>query len=342
MNNPLWSVVLGRNQKLDTDKQNLIARYLLGDLSEAESAQLEDSAFSNPDQLEELRSVENELIDEYVRGELPAKEAAKFESQFLANPERRQRVEFARALAKVSSNHISSHAVSREGTGTIRNFFASFLGLSRPAMVYSAVALTVIVLLGSWWLFTKTNSHGNQVAQRQTPGAEQVMPSNGLPGPSQQTPVRSQPPENTRGVTSQPSTDEHLPGNNRNGDRPISHPETSVATFLLLPGVSRGSDERTKLVIPHGRQLIRLKLKLEGHDVARYRSFAAELSRANSSKAWASQRLPVQRNGTLVLHLPASSLPAETADYDLTLRGRASRNDAFETLGYYYLTIIRE
>jgi hypothetical protein len=289
-----------------------------------------------------LRSVENELIDEYARGELPARETAKFERLFLANPERRKRVEFARALAKVSSNHISSHSVSREGTGTIRDFLASLFGRSSPVMVYSAAALTLIVLLGSWWLFTKTNSPSDQVVQRQTPGAEQVMPSNEPPTPSPPAPVRSQPPENKRLATSQPSPDDHLTVNNRNRGTSISHPETAVATFLLLPGVSRSSDERTKLVIPHGRQLIRLKLKLEGHDVGRYRSFGAELSRANSSKAWVSQRLSVQRNGTLVLHIPASSLPAETADYDLTLRGRASRNDAFETLGYYYLTIIRE
>ena len=77
--------------KLDTDNKKLVARYLLGELSEEDSARLEDSSFSDPDQLEELWSVENDLIDEYARDELPTAERERFERLFLAHPDRRQR-----------------------------------------------------------------------------------------------------------------------------------------------------------------------------------------------------------------------------------------------------------
>lgn len=87
---------------------------------------------------------------------------------------------------------------------------------------------------------------------------------------------------------------------------------------------------------------MRLKLKLEEHDAVNYRSFAVELNRSDSKKAWASPTLSIQRNRTLILNIPVSSLPVATADYDLTLRGRSVNSAAFETIGYYYLTIVRE
>jgi hypothetical protein len=321
----------------------LIKRYLLGDLSEAESAQLEDSAFFDRDQLDELRSVENELIDEYARGELPSQERAKFEKLFSTNPERRQRIEFAMALARVPANQTSSNSIiPRERSGTLHDFFASLLGVPRQKLIYTTAALTLIVLFGSWWLFTRTSLRTEQVVQRHSSGPEQVMPNNGSPGPSPEAPTRSQPREDMREGSSHPAKDEHPPNKNRNAGRGVSHPETAVATFLLLPGLTRSGGERIKLVIPPGRQFIRFKLKLEEHDVASYRSFAAELSRANSQKAWTSGSLSIHRNGTLILNIPASSLPPETADYDLTLRGRTARGRTFENLGFYYLTIVRE
>ncbi len=112
--------------KLETDKQEFLARYLLGQLSESESARLEDSSFSNQEQLEELRTVENDLIDEYVRGELPADQKASFERLFLANPQRRKRIEFAVALDRVSSNaHVTNSVHQRLGALTWRDSLAS-------------------------------------------------------------------------------------------------------------------------------------------------------------------------------------------------------------------------
>jgi hypothetical protein len=320
----------------------LIARYLLGDLSETESAQLEDSSFSNPEQLEELRSVENDLIDEYARGELPSGEREKFERLFFANPERRQKVEFAMALARVSCDQVpSASIISREGTGTFRDFFSSLFRVRRQALIYATSALAVGVLIGVWWLFARTNSRNDQIVRRPS-GQEQVTPGKGTPGPSPEATTQSQPPEIVREGSSPPASNQGAPHDNRNAGRGISHAEPTVATFVLLPGVSRSSGERTKLVIPRGRRIMRLKLELEEHDTMSYRSFAAELSRANSQRLWASGNLSIQKNRTLILNIPISVLPAETPDYELILRGRAVSGGAFETIGYYSLAVVKE
>lgn len=85
---------------LNTD---LIVRYLLGELPEAQQVQIEDSAFHDPQYLDAILAVENDLIDEYVRGEIPPDRREQFGKHFLVPPERRRKVEFARALAAVTA-----------------------------------------------------------------------------------------------------------------------------------------------------------------------------------------------------------------------------------------------
>jgi len=83
--------------------ENLIARYLLGELSEEQQIEIEDRAFADQEYLAGITAVENDLIDEYVRHELSESDRRRFEERFLASAARRKRVEFAKALASVES-----------------------------------------------------------------------------------------------------------------------------------------------------------------------------------------------------------------------------------------------
>jgi hypothetical protein len=83
--------------------EELIVRYLLGELPEAQQVAIEDSAFQNQQYLQDILAVESDLIDEYVRSEIPLRDREQFERHFLLSPERRRKVEFARALATVIS-----------------------------------------------------------------------------------------------------------------------------------------------------------------------------------------------------------------------------------------------
>ena len=83
--------------------EQLLADYLIGNLTEAEESRVEDRAFSDSDTLAALEDAEADLIDAYVRGSLSDAERRAFERRFLASPSRRKKVEFARALAKVTT-----------------------------------------------------------------------------------------------------------------------------------------------------------------------------------------------------------------------------------------------
>ncbi|HEX8351739.1 MAG TPA: hypothetical protein VF611_02360 [Pyrinomonadaceae bacterium] len=76
-----------------------IRRYLLGEMSEAERAALEQEYFVDRQLFDRVMRVENELVDGYARGLLPPPTREQFIRHYLAHPRRRERAEFAEALA---------------------------------------------------------------------------------------------------------------------------------------------------------------------------------------------------------------------------------------------------
>jgi anti-sigma factor RsiW len=85
-------------------------RYLLGELSPEERDQFEDRYFSDAALHEQLQAIEEELIDSYVRGELSSEQRTHFEQRFLQSPERREKCDFAKALAELqTAASVSAH-----------------------------------------------------------------------------------------------------------------------------------------------------------------------------------------------------------------------------------------
>lgn len=72
---------------------------MLGTLSDEEKARLEEGYFVDDAEFEELEIAEEELIDRYVRGELSKQEADQLEKTFAKSPRLVQRVQIARVLA---------------------------------------------------------------------------------------------------------------------------------------------------------------------------------------------------------------------------------------------------
>src|SRR4030095_11859850 len=105
-------------------KEELAVRYLLGDLTDDEQVEVEDRAFADHQYMERMLAVEDDLIDNYLRGSLSERERSQFEKRFLASDHRRQKIEFARALAEVSSK--SAEPADQEAT-----FWESLIGFLR-------------------------------------------------------------------------------------------------------------------------------------------------------------------------------------------------------------------
>jgi hypothetical protein len=81
-------------------EEDLLRRYLVGLVSDTERERVEELYFADSTAFGDLSAVESALIDEYVGGTLPEGFRNGFEARFLASVGGRERVEFARALAR--------------------------------------------------------------------------------------------------------------------------------------------------------------------------------------------------------------------------------------------------
>jgi hypothetical protein len=75
--------------------ENLIRRYLLGELAEADKAALERELLIDRGKFDLVWGVENELVDSYVRGEMSRADRERFEVRYLVSPLHRERVAIA-------------------------------------------------------------------------------------------------------------------------------------------------------------------------------------------------------------------------------------------------------
>ena len=321
----------------DLNNEKLIARYLLGDLPEAQQVEIEDRAFTDKEYLALITSVENDLIDEYVRHELSQTERQQFERQFLASAERRKRVEFARALAQVRSEaKAPERAVVSEPAGwSWRDSLYAFISGLNPAARLAVVAAMLLLIVGGAWLLTETLRLRSRLTQLQAQKAHQ----NEL---QQQVDAERRRNEELNARLAQEKqqreqSEESLRQLSETGDATNPPPRPVIASLTLLPGLSRGGGEKPSLVIPDDARLVRLQIGIDPEE--QYRTFAVEVRTAAGRQVWTRENLTARTRGrarAVSLTLPASAL--KSGDYELRLSGRQEGGES-EDIGFYYFDV---
>src|SRR5215467_513664 len=129
----------------------LLQNYLLGNLSEKAQVQVEDRAFADPGYLAAVEAAEADLIDAYVRGELSPPDRRQFERLFLASEQRRQKVEFAKALARVAAETQPTRALPASRPTGWQALFQLMSGWS-PAIQFAAAMAAIILVAGAVWV----------------------------------------------------------------------------------------------------------------------------------------------------------------------------------------------
>lgn len=76
----------------------VIRQYLLGDLAEDQSCEIEELYFAEPGFFDEIESAENDLIDQYVLNTLLADEQKKLADRLLTTPSGLRKLRVAMAL----------------------------------------------------------------------------------------------------------------------------------------------------------------------------------------------------------------------------------------------------
>lgn len=322
---------------METKASNgLIVRYLLGDLPEEEQVRLEDQAFADREFLRTVEDAENDLIDEYVHGTLTEVERQQFESRFLASAERQQKVEFARALARVTT---ATQGEAKQPAAAPLHWWDSlrvfFSGL-HPVFQFSLAAAALLLVIGVSWLVLQTIRLRDQVAQLQ---AQQSS--------SSQTATQTE--ELQRQLAEQQKRNEELAQQLQDEQQQLAQLQKEltstqtarpvIASLFLIPGLSRGSGTLPQLRLRPGMQQVRLQIGLEKGDD--HRRFHVTLQTASGQVIQSQQNLSAQstRAGrAVVFSFPARLL--SQGEYELMLKGVTEQGTS-EDIGYYYFRVLR-
>src|SRR5262245_8698451 len=133
--------------------EDLIERYLLGELSSAEQAALENEYFIDQTKYDQIRKAEDDLLDRYARGALSPAYRERIERQYLTNPSRRRHVEFARALAEVIDRERAAKSTAERTTDFSwkSQLLALPRGLRLTMWLTPAIAMLLVILGGLWF-----------------------------------------------------------------------------------------------------------------------------------------------------------------------------------------------
>jgi anti-sigma factor RsiW len=290
----------------------LLTKYLLGNLSETEQVEVEDRAFADADYMNALEASEADLIDSYVRGGLSQSDRRAFERRFLTSANRRRKVEFARALARVA-------AESREiETLAPRQSLLSLLRAWTPPLRAAAV-VALFCIVGSGWLIFQHAAMRSQIGilenqRREFESRERVL----------QQQVAS---EQQSRVTTAP--------------KPQTTATPTVASLVLLPGLSRARTQVEQLVLTPSTQIAHIDIQLEDRD--NYTRYRAELRTRRGEDVLTRANLLRHRTSAggyaVSFDIPSSALAA--GGYELALKGVAEGRTVVD-ISYHYFGVRKQ
>src|ERR1051325_3444781 len=308
-----------------SEPEQIIRRYLLGELSESEQAALEEKYFTDPQAFNQMLKTESELVDSYVRGQLSRRARERFEQSYLAHPRRRERVKFADALASGLDQIAASEMAGDQtvaGTSLRQRLLVSLRG--RRLALGLSIALALLVMMSGIWFFIENRRLRRELAETQAARADQEQRERELQQQREH--------ELEQQVASERRRSEELtaelerlqrtqPQTPQTASSPTSPAGPAFVSLVLTVGGARGPDNgrAQTLIIPAGTAQARIQLNLKEKD---YPSYRASLQMVGGEEVYSQEGIkpPVTKSGArFVLIVPADKLVA--GDYILTLRG---------------------
>jgi anti-sigma factor RsiW len=133
--------------------EDLIERYLLGELSSAERAALESEYLVDRAKYDQICRIEDDLLDRYAQGALSPADCERVERQYLTNPWRRRHMEFAKTLARVIDGEPAASSAAKPTTNISwkSQLVALPRGLRGALALIPAIAALLIVFGGTWF-----------------------------------------------------------------------------------------------------------------------------------------------------------------------------------------------
>ena len=298
-----------------TQEKKLIVRYILGQASPEERAELEERYFANSDFFEQIVAAENDLIDSYVRGELSGSVRFQFENRYLTTPELRERVRSARAIAGYQSGNAASTSAPDTGKGiTSRKPMI-------PALRFAFAGLALALLVWGSWVMVLNLRLRREI--------DLLI--------NQRANIERQQQELQRQIAE--LTDQLKQGRGATPPEIAQLEETGkpIISLVIVPGIPRSGGHATILPVSAGVSSALLWLKT-GPDS--YSSYSATLETPEGRQILKREALKAvsTRNGRMVL-MPLPSTVLQRGDYVIRLFGGNGAGQAEEIADYGFRVI---
>ena len=295
------------------NRDQIIQRYLLGELTESEQLALEQEYFNDRELFERVVEVENDLVDKHARGLLSPQTRERFQNYYLGHPQRMERAKFAEVLLLKLDESAKSQATSAEKPWSARLF--ALLRGPRPAWAFATALLLFAVLAG--WLLIETGRLRRELSRTE---------SERLAREARERELQQQV-ANEQSRAAQLADELERLRNQQNTAAPSPSPESNsvFATLILTIAGTRSSDvgPPSVLRIPAGTEQVKLQLRLTENNYSRYQ---VALQSAGGATILTSKQLAAANQRTVTLFVPAKIFTS--GDYILTLRGVTKAGEA--------------
>jgi hypothetical protein len=334
----------------DLDDENLIKRFLLGELSPDEHERVGERLLGDEDFFAQVDAIEEDLIDDFACGRLGAAESERFERHFLVTDERRERLRFAFDFHQVLS--ASQPPAAQEAAVSLDDnhpgWWAWLRG--RRALAFGSAFALLLIASGAVLLW--------RVLGRRTPQERVAATQEQRNMTSQNENVRVAGNDNRdetasgnqgQGETSPPpprvapsATTNEAPrrAENRGGNRPAA---ASLLAVALEPGSLRAEGGVKKFPVPKGVKTVLLKLQFDEDEegaTQQGESYSAEVKNSEIKTVHQAENLRASpaRDGRrfVTVSVPARLLPV--GNYQAVLRLRTP-NGQLEGVGNYYFNV---
>lgn len=294
----------------------LLTRYLLGDLPAEQAEQLDELSVADDEFAWRLNGVENDLVDGFVRGELEGATLQKFQSVYLSSTMRRQKVEFATGLLELEKRAaLQAAGPKRAKLSTGRWGWLGAISFQQWSFAAAAVALLLIAA----FLFTDNLRLRRQVDQARA-------------NSSQHEQQLQQELDRQRAA----NAEVHGELDRAHGDGQDLAQLKTVS--LLLPPPTRGVGPLQSVVVHPGTDLVVVLLTLESDAFPQYR--VALKDPAIQREVWHSPDLSASSaagHKAVAVSVPAKLL--QQGHYLAELTG-IRRNGAIEPIGDYPFGVV--
>jgi len=316
---------------LTQDTEDLIERYLLGELSAAERMTLESEYFVDQAKYDQLCKAENDLLDRYARGALSPADRERVERQYLTNPWRRRHLDFAKSLAQVIDGELAARSAAERSTDiSWGSQLAALPRGPRLALGLIPAIVALLIAIGGTWFAIETSRLRARLreAQREVKAQQQRAQTQTRQITELETQYRRLTEEHKSLLAQLQAAQKTEP----------SHIAPVLLTLSVEDFRSSGAQGTQTLVIPRGAAEARLRLYLPENAFPSYR---VTLLTENGDVVFSKNGLKprADKAGNFVIgNLPASKLA--NGDNILTLSGIGPSGEA-EPLGKSLIKVRR-